>query len=300
MVKVKHVISMSGGKDSLATRLVAIEKNIEHVAVFADTGNEHQITYDYLDYLREVTGPIVTAKADFARLFGVKSRTIDTKWKKEGVPLEIRESAKRMLKKPTGNPFLDLCLYKTRFPSTKAAFCSKSLKQEPINDFISTLEYDRLWSWQGVRADESLSRSKLPQIDRLADDFLIVRPILGWSADRVFRVAKRHGIDPNPLYKLGCGRVGCFPCINARKEEIRIIAELFPEEIDRIREREEMVSHSSKRQSATFFSANKTPIPGLTKIDDAVAWSRTGRGGRQQRMFFPPVGQCQSIYGLCE
>jgi 3'-phosphoadenosine 5'-phosphosulfate sulfotransferase (PAPS reductase)/FAD synthetase len=83
MVKVKHVISMSGGKDSLATRLVAIEKGIEHVAVFADTGNEHQITYDYLDYLREVTGPIVTVKADFARLFGVKSKTIDTKWKKE-------------------------------------------------------------------------------------------------------------------------------------------------------------------------------------------------------------------------
>lgn len=300
MKKVKHVISMSGGKDSLATRLIAIEKGIEHIAIFADTGNEHQITYDYLDYLREVTGPIVTVKADFIRLFGVKTKTIDTKWKKEGVPLKIRESAKRMLEKPTGNPFLDLCLYKTRFPSTKAAFCSQALKQEPINDFVADLEYDRLWSWQGVRADESLSRSMLPQIDRLADDFLIVRPILGWSADRVFRMAKRHGIAPNPLYKLGCGRVGCFPCINARKEEIRIIAELFPEEIDRIREWEKMVGQASKRMSATFFAATKTPLDGLTRIDDAVAWSKTSKGGRQQKMFFPPVGQCQSIYGLCE
>ena len=300
MKNVKHIISMSGGKDSLATRLVAIEKGIEHIAIFADTGNEHQITYDYLDYLREKTGPIVTVKADFTRLFGVKTKTIDKKWKKEGVSKEIRERAKKMLEKPTGNPFLDLCLYKTRFPSTRAAFCSHELKQEPINDYIATLEYDRLYSWQGVRADESLNRANLPQWERLTSDFIVVRPILGWSAERVFKMAKRHGIDPNPLYKLGCGRVGCFPCINARKEEIRIIADLFPEEIDRIRSWEEMVGQTSKRLSATFFPADKTPVAGLTRIDDAVAWSKTSRGGRQQKMFFPPVGQCQSIYGLCE
>lgn len=284
----------------MATRLIAIQKGIEHIAIFADTGNEHQITYDYIDYLREVTGPIITVRADFTRLFGVKTNTIDTKWKKEGVNVEVRESAKQMLKKTTGNPFLDLCLYKNRFPSTKSAFCSKELKQEPINDYIAGLDYDRLWSWQGVRADESKNRRHLPQIEKLADDFLIIRPILGWSADRVFRMAKYHGIDPNPLYKLGFSRVGCFPCINERKEGIRRMAELFPEEIDRLRKWEEMVGRTSKRLKGTFFPASKTPTGGIVDIDDVVQWSKTSRGGRQHQMFFPPVGRCSSIYGLCE
>ncbi len=299
-MKVIHLISMSGGKDSLATRLVAIEKGIEHIAVFADTGNEHQITYDYLDYLREVTGPIETVKADFTRLFKVKQLTIATKWVKDGVPAETRKRAIKMLEKPTGNPFLDLCLYKTRFPSTRAAFCSQSLKQEPINDYISTLEYDRLWSWQGVRADESRNRRFLPQIEKLADDFLIVRPILEWNYKQVFNIAKRHGIKPNPLYKMGFSRVGCFPCINERKEEVRLIAENFPEEINRVREWERMVGQVSKRLKGTFFPYSKTPTAECGGIDDVVEWSKTSRGGRQYKMFQPPIRECSSIYGLCE
>lgn len=47
----KNIISMSGGKDSLAQCLVAIENNIPHERVFADTGHEHPQTMDYLDYL---------------------------------------------------------------------------------------------------------------------------------------------------------------------------------------------------------------------------------------------------------
>lgn len=299
-MEVKHIISMSGGKDSLATRLIAIEKGIEHIAIFADTGNEHQLTYDYLDYLRDKTGPIVTVKADFTRLFKVKSKTVDTKWRREGIPDEICDSALEMLKKTTGNPFLDLCIYHGRFPSTRARFCSRELKREPIDDYISKLEYDRIWSWQGVRADESKSRYFLPQIEKLADDFLIVRPILGWNFERVFEIAKRHNVKPNPLYKKGFGRVGCMPCLHSRKEEIRIMAELYPGEIERLRDWECRVSHAGKWQCSTFFSTDKTPTKSHSDIDDVVLWSKTSRGGRQIKMFHTSTKSCSSIYGLCE
>ena len=41
------LVSISGGKDSTATLLLALEREKDVRAVFADTGNEHQLTYDY-------------------------------------------------------------------------------------------------------------------------------------------------------------------------------------------------------------------------------------------------------------
>lgn len=50
---IKHVVSVSGGKDSAATLLLAIERfGIDSLEpIFCDTGNEHAEVYAYLDYL---------------------------------------------------------------------------------------------------------------------------------------------------------------------------------------------------------------------------------------------------------
>ena len=44
-----HVVSMSGGKDSTATALTAMDLGYDFVGAFADTGNEHEITYKNLE-----------------------------------------------------------------------------------------------------------------------------------------------------------------------------------------------------------------------------------------------------------
>jgi 3'-phosphoadenosine 5'-phosphosulfate sulfotransferase (PAPS reductase)/FAD synthetase len=71
-----HVVSMSGGKDSTATALVAIELHGRENCrfVFADTGNEHESTYTYaLDYLPRVLGiKIDTVRASFDDEFAAK------------------------------------------------------------------------------------------------------------------------------------------------------------------------------------------------------------------------------------
>ncbi len=43
-----NVISVSGGKDSLAIWLLAKEADVNHEVVFADTGHEHPTTIEYL------------------------------------------------------------------------------------------------------------------------------------------------------------------------------------------------------------------------------------------------------------
>lgn len=57
------IISLSGGKDSTALALLAIEtKQPDDYLdfLFCDTGNEHPITYAYIEYLdgklREING----------------------------------------------------------------------------------------------------------------------------------------------------------------------------------------------------------------------------------------------------
>lgn len=98
---------------------------------------------------------------------------------------------------------------------------------------------------------------------------------------------KEHDVEPNPLYKMGFKRVGCFPCIMANKDEIYEIAQQFPEHIDRIREWEKMVGR-------TFFAPLKKGR--INWIDDVVAWS----GGNNGFIEFPELPKCKSHYAICE
>jgi len=49
----QHLVSVSGGKDSTATYLLALESGRPFRAVFADTGNEHELTLEYVARLAE-------------------------------------------------------------------------------------------------------------------------------------------------------------------------------------------------------------------------------------------------------
>lgn len=308
-----NIISVSGGKDSTALLLLAIERNTENMqAVFADTGNEHQQTYDYVQYLHENVFPIRRVVADFSKQIAGKREYVLEKWAEKGVSqADIDRAAAALV--PTGNPFLDLCIWKGRFPSSKAAFCSEELKRNPIIRQVQNPLLDAgddVVSWQGVRRDESLRRSTLPERElklRRNDtgaELWNYRPILGWTAADVFAMHDKHGIKKNPLYSQGMGRVGCMPCINCRKDELLEISRRFPEAIERIRMWEDAVKNASKHQAATFFAApsDDNEWSAQQTIDKRVEWAKTSRGGQQYDMLrvFDDAPLCSSIYGLCE
>lgn len=301
-----NIISVSGGKDSTALLLLAIEAGAENMqAVFADTGNEHPQTYDYLNYLEQATGVTIRrVVADFTHQIARKRLFVDTKWREQGISESIIADALSVLQ-PTGNPFLDLCVWKGRFPSSQAAFCSEELKRLPITtqvqDPLLSLG-DDVVSWQGIRADESLRRSLLTMREHKSThasgaELWNYRPILSWDVEQVFAMHRKHGIRPNPLYAQGMGRVGCMPCINCRKDELLEISQRFPDQVDKIRRWEVIVGKASKRGSGTFFTSDERGHG----IDELVEWSQTARGGQQFDFLRQQDGPaCTSIYGLCE
>lgn len=322
-----NIISLSGGKDSLAQCLYAVENEIPHERVFADTGHEHPQTMEYLLYLEEKLGPIKRISADFTDRIEGKRKYIAEKWpvtlvEKCGfTPEQAAERIARALEvlKPTGIPFLDLCMWKGRFPSIKARFCTFELKHEPIRyQFIlPALEfYDEVISWQGVRAQESPDRALLPAWEEDADNtpgLHVFRPILNWLHDDVFAIAKRHGIEPNPLYKQGCGRVGCMPCINVRKAELAEIFARWPEEIARVAEWERIVADCSRRGNSTFFPSTKESARAEKRIEIITvaaygieSYRDWAMGAVDNALFDELLGGielavCRSVYaGVCE
>lgn len=115
MGKVRHILGLSGGKDSAALAIYMRDKVEDMEYFFADTGKELPETYEYLDKLR-------------ARL-GIEIKTLGSdrgfdKW---------------------------LDVYGGMLPSPKARWCTKVLKIQPIEEFVGG---DEAISYIGIRADE--------------------------------------------------------------------------------------------------------------------------------------------------
>jgi len=318
MTESKHVVSFSGGKDSTALLLLALDRcpreSIE--VIFCDTGNEHQITYDYLDYIEQALDVRINRlRADFSGEFARKRLFIarDRRTRRDDKGRKVRWSnkAKRRaleILHPTGNPFLDLCLIKGRFPSRKMQFCTERLKRDPAVRFQLSLADQgyRVITWQGVRRDESHSRRNAKLSERLGPGMYAFRPLVDWTAMDCVNFVTSKGVVLNPLYKQGMGRVGCMPCINVGKKELNEIATRFPDHIQRIAEWERMVSAGSKRGFSTFSSekdGEQDPriIFDRLRIESRVEWAKTTRGGQQYDLLGSVDSPaCSSAYGLCE
>lgn len=316
-MSVIHCVSVSTGKDSGATAILALETQPRESLRFAtaDTGNEDEGFLDYVRYMERHLGiEIAVLRASFVEEINRKREYVINHWPRKGVPQADCDRAIKALV-PTGNPFLDLCIWKGRFPSRTAQFCTQHLKTEPLVDhqmgFIERGEADAVWSWQGTRMDESESRYRRFHISgHMHRSFEVVggglfnyRPIARWQASDCFEAHRIVGLEPNPLYSQGMTRVGCMPCINASKDEILEISKRFPGHIDRIEYWESMVAMASKRMEASFFpDPDRDAHLDKRGIRKVVEWSKTKRGGQLMdwiRIHEEPAA-CSSAYGLCE
>lgn len=266
------VASVSGGKDSAALSLWLTENEVEHDRVFADTGWEHDLTYEYLrGPLTRKLGPIAEVQGRDAGMVGLIRR-------------------------------------KGMFPSRLRRFCTEELKVFPLLTYMKSMQdrYGEIVNAVGIRAAESESRAKMPEWE-WSDSFDcdIWRPLIRWSEQDVVDIHKRHGLAPNPLYLKGATRVGCWPCIFARKAEIKLIARISPDRIDTIRELENELPPAPPNENhaeplrRTFFHG-KTTRKGIPHpIDEGVTWSKTKRGSDEEEVFSEEPEGCVR-WGLCE
>lgn len=312
-------MSVSGGKDSTATYLLALEQfGGDFDAVFADTGNEHPYTYEYVSRLHERTGgpKVQVVKADFSRDLARKRAYLESgKAVSRSVNPWTEDRVREVLAagfEPTGIPFLDLCRVKGMFPTRIRAFCSQKLKRFTLLEQAQQPLIDagyHVFSWQGIRAEESRRRACYPIWEQApdAEGLTIFRPLMGWTVEDVAAMHGRHNIPLNPLYGLGFSRVGCMPCIQSSKQDIRLIAQKCPEAIVKIRLWERIVQVKSRLGRATFFHQDSTGSDVPEGIDGVVRWSMTRRGTRGGRQFDmlalsgPPTSEvCIYAGGLCE
>lgn len=275
----RKVVAFSGGKDSTATLLWAMKNlNGDYEALFSDTGWEHPWTYKYIWDLLQ----------DRPEIFG-RGLTIVHSDKYSG--------------------FEDMCVQRKMIPGKQIRFCTQQLKIYPMHAWIEQQD-EEITCIQGVRADESLTRSRYKDEEFVNDagGYFIYRPIFRWTAEEVFEWHAAYEIEPNPLYLVGASRVGCYPCIYTNLREIKALLKQFPGLRQRLIDLEDTVNAVCAEGAAPrqFFRGDAIPqrycsvqvdnrkVPTAADVCDYVMATD------KDQLPLLDMGGCVSVYNLCE
>jgi 3'-phosphoadenosine 5'-phosphosulfate sulfotransferase (PAPS reductase)/FAD synthetase len=203
----KIIVPVSGGKDSTATLLLALEDGREVIPVFNETGWDHPDTYAYLQYLEDKTG-LTIQKTHYAEA-------------------------------PT---MPDIIRRVGRFPFGLGRFCTSEYKRTAFIRWLDTVEGE-FEIWLGIREDESGQRRRkygdmdpedLYDMDvlfprkfpkRLKERMKYRLPMLEHTREEIFALIHSKGFKHNPLYDQGFDRVGCFPCLLAGEKTQKLAFE---------------------------------------------------------------------------
>lgn len=214
---IRHVVSLSGGKDSTALAIYLRQQypEIQSEYVFCDTGCELPETYEYLEKLQAVLGAEI-----------VHLNALDT--------LAVQ-------KKPNRTPF-DIWLnevYGGFLPSPRARWCTRVLKIEPFEKYIGP---DQAYSYIGIRSDESREGyiSKKPPVISQRPNIVPVYPFKddGIGLEGIQDILTTSGLGVPDYYKWR-SRSGCYFCFYQQIGEWQRLRKIHPDLFEKAKAYEE-------------------------------------------------------------
>ncbi len=195
----RHVLGLSGGKDSAALAVYIKDKYPEiHEKVeyfFTDTGAELQEVYDFLDRLEAYLG-------------------------------------KEVLRLSSGKDFEHwLKVHNEYLPSAQQRWCTRIMKIKPFEEFVGD---DLVVSYIGIRSDEN-REGYISQKDTIKAVFPFIED--GLVREDIFQILSDSvGI---PEYYQWRSRSGCYFCFFQRQDEWLGLKRNHPELFERAREYEQ-------------------------------------------------------------
>jgi len=203
------VVSLSGGKDSMALLIKMVEEGVSvHRAVFVDTGWEFPEMYTHLDRLE--------------RYLGI-----------EIVRLKTRNS-------------LDEKLKQYRWPDWKRRWCTAE-KRDAFNRYVKSLDQDYIYYIaMGYAIDEvkRIWKKGFVKSWQYAPLIWYDSPVMGgdWRMTEAECLAycRSHGFDWGGLYEI-FDRVSCFCCPLQKKAELRALRTHRPELWQRVLDMERTI-----------------------------------------------------------
>ena len=203
---VRHILSLSGGKDStaLALHMRKTHPDIEMEYVFCDTGSELEETYQYLNQVEAFLGkPIVrlNSKAGFDH------------W---------------------------LSVFGGYLPSPQMRWCTRQLKLKPFEEFIGD---DNIVSYVGIRADEDRV-GYITHKPNIMTVYPFNHDLIDYAG--VMRILEDSGIGLPPYLKWGRTHSGCYFCFFQQPIEWVRLLETHPDQFDKAQSFEKLSEDAGK------------------------------------------------------
>lgn len=248
----KILVSFSGGKDSQACLIKAAQQyGVNRIeAVFCDTGWEHPLTYKHIEDVCKQMGvklTILKSKFNFVELAKYKKRFPSTNARFCTEELKVKPMIDYVLS--LGDSCVVIQGIRSRESLVRAAMEVECMYFkyyfEPLETNTTRLvKYQKQLS----RTKNTCKRQKLEEKinkvqERLAEgkedakyyiyrkndvfayckkyDASILRPVKDETAQGIIDIILDAGQQPNPLYRRGNSRVGCYPCIMCRLLEVK-------------------------------------------------------------------------------
>lgn len=211
--RVKHVLFLSFGKDSMATLIKVLELKLPlDEVVYVDIRFDEDISGEH----PAMAAWIQTAKRILKEQFGITVKTLTAKY-------TFKEYFYRIKQK--GNHIGD----NYGFPFIVGAWCNSRLKLEVINEYVKSLN-DIVCEYVGLAFDEPVRFAKLM---RKSTNKIVYRSILFEqliTEKQAFEVCEKYNLE-SPIYYLSedsCFRGGCWFCVKQCLSDLYQLYKYYP------------------------------------------------------------------------